>query len=418
MPEAKFVLKEPNSKEPTLVYLFLRFNGQKLKYSTGQKIHPKFWNDEKQLAKETRLFVGYEAFNALIKKMGSAAEEYHRTLLSNGVKPTPEKIRDYLNETFHKNTVEPKQVLTLLGFIDEFIKTSNKKPGTIKQYRLAYNNLKEYHEVTKKEVDFDTIDVAFYDDFVRFLLNKNFGTDEEVKKYGTNTIGARIKNLKVFLNEAVERGLTTNLQFRSNRFKKPNEKSESIYLSIDEIDRIYKLDLSKNPHLDRVRDLFIIGCYTGLRFSDLIQIKNENLIDKKSKLKIKTEKTGEIVVIPLHHYIREIINKYKGNLPQLISNNKMNEYLKQIGEQAKINEDVLITATKGGEVKSERFKKYELITVHTARRSFATNAYLNDIPSISIMKITGHNTEKAFLTYIKISQEDNANKLMNHPFFK
>jgi integrase len=417
MPEAKFVLKEPNCNEPTLVYLFLRFNGQKLKYSTGQKIHPKFWNDEKQLAKETRLFVGYESFNALIKKMGSESEEYHRTLLSNGIKPTPEIIRDYLNEKFHKTVTEPKPELTLLDFIDEFIKTSNKKIGTIKQYKLAYNNLKEYQEVSNKVVDFDTIDVAFYDDYMRFLLNKNFGKDDEVKKYGTNTIGARIKNLKVFLNEAVERGLTSNLQFRSKRFKKPNEKSESIYLSIKEIDNIYKLDLSENPRLDKVRDLFIIGCYTGLRFSDLIQIKNENLIDKNTKLKIKTEKTGELVIIPLHNYIREIIKKYDGNPPPLISNNKMNEYLKEIGQLAKINEDVVISSTKGGETQSESFKKHELITVHTSRRSFATNAYLNDIPSISIMKITGHHTEKAFLTYIKISQEENANKLLNHPFF-
>jgi hypothetical protein len=123
--------------------------------------------------------------------------------LSNGIKPTPEIIRDYLNEKFHKSVTEPKPELTLLEFIDEFIKTSNKKIGTIKQYKLAYNNLKEYQEVSNKVVDFDTIDVAFYDDYMRFLLNKNFGKDDEVKKYGTNTIGARIKNLKVFLNEAV-----------------------------------------------------------------------------------------------------------------------------------------------------------------------------------------------------------------------
>lgn len=409
MPEAKFVLKEPTITDPTLVYLFLRFNGQQLKYSTGQKIHPKFWNEDKQLAKETKLFVGYEDFNALIKKMGSCAEEYHRTLLSNGIKPTPELIRQHLNETFHKNTNDSKRGLTFFEFIEEFINTSNKKASTVFQYRIAFNNLKEYKETSKKEVDFNTIDIAFYDDYMRFLLNKN---------YATNTIGTRIKSLKVFLNEAVERGLTTNLQFRSNRFKKPSEKSENIYLSIKEIDQIYKLKLSDKPHLDQVRDLFVIGCYTGLRFSDLIQIKNENLIDKKTKLRIKTEKTGELVVIPLHRYIREIFKKYKGHPPQLISNEKMNEYLKDIGELAKINEDVLINSTKGGKAQTKNYKKYDLISAHTARRSFATNAYLNDIPSISIMKITGHNTEKAFLTYIKISQEDNANKLSNHPFFK
>ena len=95
----------------------------------------------------------------------------------------------------------------------------------------------------------------------------------------------------------------------------------------------------------------------------------------------------------------------------------MNDYLKEIGKLAEINEPVQISITRGGKTAKEMFKKYELITTHTARRSFATNAYLMDIPSISIMKITGHKTEKSFMKYIRISQEENANKLINHPFF-
>jgi integrase len=163
--------------------------------------------------------------------------------------------------------------------------------------------------------------------------------------------------------------------------------------------------------------LFVIGCYTGLRYSDLAQLREENLIDNKTKVKIKTEKTGEVVIIPLHRYIKEILVKYNGMLPPVISNQKMNDYLKELGEKAKIDNDVLITSTRGGTKHEESFKKYDLITSHTARRSFATNAYLNNVPTLSIMKITGHRTEKAFMLYIKMSQEDNANKLLNHPFF-
>jgi len=96
----------------------------------------------------------------------------------------------------------------------------------------------------------------------------------------------------------------------------------------------------------------------------------------------------------------------------------MNDYLKELGQLAEIEESILITATKGGKRETETFKKWELITTHTARRSFATNAYLQNVPTISIMEITGHKTEKSFLKYIKISQEDNANKLINHPFFR
>ena len=113
----------------------------------------------------------------------------------------------------------------------------------------------------------------------------------------------------------------------------------------------------------------------------------------------------------------EIINKYHGSLPAVISNQKMNDYLKEIGEKAKIKDTVKTAITKGGKTENSINEKFELITTHTARRSFATNAYLMDVPSISIMKITGHKTESSFMKYIRISQEDNANKLISHPFF-
>lgn len=408
MSEAKFVLKEPSSKEPTLIYLIFRFNNQRVKFSTGKKIHPDYWNRKTQRIRETKQVVGYKGLNELLDSMQEEAEGFYTKLQNDGIKPTPDNIRNYLNLRFFKNG-ETEKRLTLLTFAEELIATSNNRIGTIKQYKLTLNNLKEYAAAKKLPIDFGSIDIEFYNSFVRFLMKK---------EYSTNTIGNRIKNLKVFMNEAVERGLTNNVQFKNSKFKKPQEASEHVYLAVEEIDAIYNLDLTDNPRLDKVRDLFVIGCYTGLRFSDLVQLKKENLIDNKSKLRVKTEKTGELVVIPLHNYVKQILNKYHGVVPKMISNQKMNNYLKEIGEMANIDSPVLITSTKGGLKHEEKFKKYELVTAHTARRSFATNAYLNDIPSISIMKITGHSTEKAFLTYIKISQEDNANKLINHPFFK
>jgi integrase len=95
----------------------------------------------------------------------------------------------------------------------------------------------------------------------------------------------------------------------------------------------------------------------------------------------------------------------------------MNKYLKEIGEDAKIKGKIQVTITKGGEVKKDTYNKFKLISTHTARRSFASNCYLAGIPAITIMKITGHKTESSFLRYIRISQEENANKLLDHPFF-
>ena len=219
------------------------------------------------------------------------------------------------------------------------------------------------------------------------------------------------------MNEATERGVNTNLEFKKRKFKTIREESDSIYLTLTELERFEKLDLSASPRLDKVRDLFLIGCYTGLRFSDFIQIKPENIISAKSMLQIRTQKTSERVSIPLHKTVKAILKKYHNNLPKAYSNQTMNGYLKEVASLAKLKEKVETTITRAGKVEKKSIEKYKLVSTHTARRSFATNLYLADVPSISIMKITGHKTERAFLSYIRVTQEQNADKLLNHPFF-
>lgn len=408
MPSATFILKEPKSLDPTLVYLIFRFNNVKLKYSTGQKITPKFWNPkrEKQRAKETRMFPGYAEFNTLLDNLENGAHNEYRRLLNDKIPPTPDLLRPALDEILQKGNGKQKD---LISFADFLVDSTDRSKGTKKQLRQTIRNLREFKKASSLSLHLDSINLEFYDQFVDFLMKKN---------YGKNTIRTIIKNLKVFMNEAVDRKLTTDLQFKNKRFRTVEEPSESIYLSEKELKRIIELDLTDNPRLDKIRDLFIIGCYTGLRFSDLVQLRDENINREGTLVKVKTQKTGEIVVVPLKSYVKEILKKYDGVPPNSISNQKMNEYLKELGEMATLSDEVIITATKGGERQSEVFRKWELITTHTARRSFATNAYLQNVPTISIMKITGHRTEKSFLKYIKISQEDNANKLVNHPFFK
>ena len=406
MASATFVLKEPKSKDKTLVYLLFRYQGQKLKYSTGQKILPKFWNPENQRARETKQFIQYGEFNALLQKIEDKVFDSYRKLLTDNIVPTTDRLRKELNRKLLVGELAKQN--NFIGFIKDSIKDSIKRPNTLLSHTNTLNQLIKFKAQYQREMTFENIDLEFYEDFMKYCLDK---------KYSTNTIGTFIKNIKVYMNEALDKKLTTNQEFKSRRFKKVSEESENIYLTEAELSKIYKKDFSKQKTLDRVRDIFIIGCYTGLRYSDLFSINDENLIDKKTKLRIKTEKTGELVIIPLHSYVREIIKKHNGIPQYKITNQGMNESLKDIGELAGIKENVLISSTQGGTVETKPYKKYELISVHTARRSFATNAYLKDIPTISIMKITGHKTEKSFLKYIKISQQDNANKLTNHPFF-
>lgn len=412
MPQATFVLKEPQTNlkdpkdaKPTLVYLLYHFNSTKLKYSTSQKILPKNWNAEKQRAKELRSFPEYSHFNFVLDKIETAVNTAYRTLIIEDVTPTPDLLRKALDEALNKK----ESSKDYLSFAQSVLYASDRKEVTKKSIQQTLNVLKDYKDYSRKPLYFDSIDLDFYNDFIDYLTNKR-----NLKQL---TIGNHIKNVKVFIREAFERGLTKNTFFQSRKFKSPYEEAHTIYLSEKEIGAIYDLDLTLIPKLDRIRDLFIVGCYTGLRFSDLTQLNIESINQQKQVIKVKTQKTQELVIIPIKGMVKEVIEKYEGQLPKSIDNSAMNIYLKEIGQIAGITEPFERVATKGGKRVREVFKKHELITVHTARRSFATNAYLSNVPSISIMKITGHRTERSFLKYIKISQEDNANKLINHPFF-
>ncbi len=257
----------------------------------------------------------------------------------------------------------------------------------------------------KRKLEFDDITLDFYNEFKEYLI--------DTKNFSMNTVGKYIKTIKVFMNEATERGLNKKMDFKSKKFKVDNEESETIYLTESELKKMYDLDLSENTRLERVRDLFIVGCYTGLRFSDFSQIAPENI--KNGDFHIRTQKTDEPVIIPIHDMVSEIMEKYKdlndNSLPPSLSNQKMNEYLKEIGKMAGLLERIKITRNKGAQRVTEIYYKYELLTTHTARRSFATNLYLREYPTIGIMQITGHRTERAFMKYIKVTQQQNAAKL-------
>jgi integrase len=410
MATTNFYLKAPDSTGKSLIQSYFRFTENKEKkqvvISTSESINPKHWDKNSQRVK--RSVTGYSEINNNLDMMEEDVKEIYRKLLNEKPRKeiTPEIIKDHLNQKYGK--VEKPKTYSLVTF-GEFVMESaskSKSPNTLKGYKTTLNHLKDFEG--KKPLLFEDITLDFYQKFKTFLT--------EEKKLSPNTVGGYFKNIKVFLNEATERGLNKSLDFKSKKFKVDNEEAETIYLTKSEIQNLYELDLTETPRLERVRDLFIVGCYTGLRFSDFSQIAPENI--KNGKFHIRTQKTDEPVIIPIHPMVSEIMEKYKdkydNSLPPSISNQKMNGYLKEIGKKAGLLERINITKYRGAQRITETFYKYDLISTHTARRSFATNLYLSDFPAISIMKITGHRTEKAFMKYIKVTQEQNADKLEQH----
>jgi site-specific recombinase XerD len=420
MAKFNFYLRDKKKESDTPINLFISYNSTRLKYPTGKVIDPRFWNESAQEARQIRTFPQATDLNLSLKIVLVKAEKALTQLENEFGRPPHHKelIARIDLELGKEQSITAEGIdITFLGLFKRFIQDSETglrltdkgkrfEKRTIQKYNTAYSTLEDFGKTY--HLTFESIDKNFYTKFVAYL-NK--------KKYTLNTLGKYIQVLKTFLTYSTENGYNTNQYFKTKKFKVHQVPGFSIYLTEAEIQAMYEKDFSESPHLERVRDLFVVGCWTGLRFSDFTTIKPENI--EGDFLRIKTFKTGEKVIIPIHQTVREIMNKYKdrypNSLPPAISNQKMNAYLKDISEAVevlKINVDA--EYQKGGFKVTEAKKKHELVTTHTARRSFATNVYKSGFPAISLMKITGHKTEKAFLLYIKVTPEENAQKLLSH----
>lgn len=422
MANVKFNLKDTSdSNKETLIYLLFRYNSKRFKYSTSEKIKPKYWNANEQRAKNTKQFPEASELNTFLDKLSIETKNAYRKAISEGRKPTNDDLREALNEiTYRVKQEENEAPKTFLQFFEKLIEERAESPkfskGTIKNYKTAFNHLTAYCGKKKIALDYDTIDLDFFNRFTNYLYSPPL-------EFSTNYVSKLIRNLKTILQEATERGLNTNLKFKSKKFRVKEEEAKNIYLSLEELRILYDLDLSENKRLEKVRDLFLVGCYTGLRFSDFTSIKPEHLrfIDGVQVIDIFTQKTKEPVTIPVKPLVAQIFDKYRENgsiLPKPLSNQKMNQYLKELGKLAKINEKVVSYKSIGGKRHEEKKFKHEMISTHTARRSFATNAFKSGVPSISIMRITGHKTQASFMKYIKVTNEENAVLMAKNTFFQ
>lgn len=371
------------------------------------------WDYTRQQVKNRTTIKNRVQINNLIKNLRNHFEDFESNLLQTGEIPTYKSARKHF-EQFFKEPEKASLKKTLFIYIDEYINRPESQrelaKGTIKHIKLTRNFLKRFNDEVYK-IDFDSINLEFYNDFVEWCENQNLSL---------NYIGKHIKTLKMFLNNALEDGVTNNVSFKSKRFKVLREPSENVYLSEDELEKIWLLDLSAEPQQENARDLFLIGAYTGLRVSDYNNLTEQHIIEVNGIkiIKIKTQKTKKEVAIPLHPIIEQILNKNKGKSPKKMPDQHINYKIKEVCESAGIDEITYTTKTIGGKVTTVKNYKFELIKTHTARRSFCTNAYLSGMQPMDIMAISGHTTEKAFLTYIKRTPEQTAIKMSQHPFFK
>lgn len=344
---------------------------------------------------------------------------------------------------------EKEKRTTLIEWIETFIRqcetgerlkrksTRTITDGTIKSYKGTLAQIKAYQEKRHRIVDFDDVTLDFYDDWRRFFLQKTDARGN-LRPYSPNTIGRHVRNLKIFLYAAKDMKLTTNTEFESSRFSADSQDVENVYLTDDRVQQLYEADFEDPQTIDRLmklapddqeravmkdqitrrtpkllneaKDIFVVGCLTGQRVSDYKRI-NETMFKKLSDgneyIYLQQEKTDKWIYIPLDIRVRAILQKYGGKLPHIYDQD-LNERIKVIGRLMGWRENAGIKELHGMmEVETQK-KFYECIKTHTARRTFATNAYKHKISLSSIMVITGHSSEKMLRKYLKLDNEERA----------
>jgi integrase len=426
------ITKDKNVLVP--IYVRLRY-GRKIDIECKADIliKPDNWNNETQKARQRAdVFkfksgesdsekTGRQKFNEKIDSLRKAIESELMQVHQSDI--TSEWFKTVIDKHWHPD----KYRVNLFSFIESFIKNSETRPNPKtgrpvsykmrREYEVTFGYLKQFAEKKGRTIDFKDIDLKFYDEFTQFLQGSSSNPKakdkkERDKKLAVNTIGKKIQTLKIFLNAAKDENKNLFDAYKSSKFKSLTEEAETIYLTEQELSKLYKHDFSNNLPLDRIRDLFLVGCWTGCRFSDISQITPDNI--SKGFIHLKQYKTGAKVIIPLHPVVTAILNKYGGTLPMATSNQNFNEILKDVARLSGIDETTHKAITKGGVRVSTAYKKWQLVTTHTARRSFATNLFKSGFPTLSIMAITGHTTEKAFLKYIKVTPDEHAKKLQVH----
>jgi len=435
----KFYLKnykDDSKKSPIQLRTFI--NGNLFRFGIGYSIYPKLWNSEIQRPETKKTKINpYKRANPNIdidlsninKRIDNIISSLDELILNQQTRTNEidfQILKNDLDQKYRevKNKRDNKG-LSLNEYIDQYIKdletgkrtyTTHKNEvrkytkGTIKTYNEWKTQFDLYQNKKRRKLKFDDLTIDFYNKYVEYFSDKG---------YTTNSIGKQVKVLKAIMRASYEEGLHQNNSFSLKAFKTLHTEVTEIYLSDNELQTLFNLDLSDKPNYDLARDVFLVGCYTALRYSDYSRIHKSHIKTKgKQKyIEIITTKTGAKVIIPIRPELDQILKKYKYNLPRTYEQ-KINTYIKKVAERAEIIELIEVEKVKKGMKVLSKIPKSKMIKTHTARRTGCTLMYLAGIPTIDIMKISGHTSENNLLKYIRVSKEETAKRLSLNSFFK
>lgn len=426
--KARFFLANPKADKCSLDAI-VTYNGIRYKKGIGVSVETKYWSADRQLASINQRYRDGVIVNHHLKMWGGAIDRAVRKMeledLSLDKKDFWRLVDCEINGTTY--TKSNSGTAFLVDYIENIFipnSISLKSDTRVRRFNVVLAKLKDFENHSFRHYTFEDVNVSFYRDLQSYMNGLG---------HSANYFGTIIKVVKQIMREAHIVGkLHNNDEYTHSEFKAISQDVDNVYLTIEELDVIHRKPIDEDfvkifypraqyssvkgiiRSYNIVKSRFLIGAYTGLRFSDFNRIDRDNI--GKGTISVVTEKTDQKIVIPIHPVVREILDS-GFDLSLSLSDTKSRAYIKDICRYAGIDEVVEVRESIGGKIVVNRYPKYKLVGTHTARRSFATNAYKAGIPTISIMKITGHTKESSFMRYIRISQEENAVMLSQHPFF-
>lgn len=402
MSKVRYYLQSAKSTEYHIRLAF-HYPGGRLIFYPGERCKPAQWNTETQRVRKSA--PGSAEVNAGLDRLESIVLDIFRRYRNDGKALPVDLFREEVHAAW-TGKVAKRSDITLLEFWEALAEERKVSPNyarsTHKAYNTALHKVQAFAKATRTRVDFDTIDLNFHGALMAYMGRLG---------HSPNFTHKVVQVIKVVMGEAADRGLHSNMAFRSLKFMVKTFVPEHVYLTEGEIAAIAAVALPKGGRLDKARDLFLIGCYTGLRFSDYSMLKPENIsvFDGVEMLTVQTRKTRTRTSIPISKEARVLLDKNDGHPPPAMTNQKLNQAIKDVCRRAGIVEAVRIVSIRGGQRVETVSDKCDLVSSHSARRSFASCEYLRALNEgrawRPIMDILGMTKEQTFFRYVKISQE-------------
>ena len=396
----------------------VNFASQRIEFTTSYRIDVAKWDGDKQRVKNgctNKLKQSASEINAALLGYYTELQEIFKRFEVAEIMPSPAEVKEAFNNRHGQNKKTELSSTDMFNVpsnfyeaFDDFVRVCGRQNdwthSTFEKFAAVKNHLKNF----RSELSFDFLDEEGLTEYVQYL--------REVREMRNSTIGKQLSFLKWFLRWSFKQGMHSNNVYDTFKPKLKDTQKKIIFLTWEELNRLreFKIPPTKQA-LERVRDVFLFQCFTGLRYSDVFNLRRSDI--KGDHIEVTTVKTSDSLIIELNDHSRAIIEKYKdvefGNdkaLP-VITNQKMNDYLKELAELAEINEPVRQTYYKGNERIDEVTPKYALLGTHAGRRTFICNALALGIPPQVVMKWTGYSDYKAMKPYIDIADDIKASAM-------